>query len=148
MLAAVLCSGKHPARMTEQDQLKKQEANERRRLHSLKQKREAEENVKAKIRKATSAKFRKKETREAAVAASAMASQVSAYWLWSDCSAISACLASHACHISVCLSCGVQGSSAILQRAHHMQCMSVALHTINVCMMKVWVPMDSTTQLW
>ena len=46
--------------MTEEDLLRKHEANERRRLRSLKEKREAEENVKAKIRKAVSSKFRSK----------------------------------------------------------------------------------------
>jgi len=46
--------------MTEEEWLKRQEGLERRRMRSLRDKREAEENVKAKIRKAVTAKFRGK----------------------------------------------------------------------------------------
>lgn len=46
--------------MTEEEWLKRQEALERRRMRSLRDKREAEETVKAKIRKAVTARFRGK----------------------------------------------------------------------------------------
>lgn len=55
------CSGnKAPNQMTEEEWLKRQEALERRRMRSLRDKREAEETVKAKIRKAVTARFRGK----------------------------------------------------------------------------------------
>jgi hypothetical protein len=46
--------------MTEEEWLKRQEALERRRMRSLRDKREAEEAVKAKIRRAVTARFRGK----------------------------------------------------------------------------------------
>jgi hypothetical protein len=46
--------------MTEQEWLKRQETLERRRMRSLRDKREAEEAVKAKIRRAVTARFRDK----------------------------------------------------------------------------------------
>lgn len=46
--------------MTEQEWLKRQEQLERRRMRSLRDKREAEEAVKAKIRRAVTARFRGK----------------------------------------------------------------------------------------
>jgi hypothetical protein len=46
--------------MTEEEWLKRQEALERRRMRSLRDKREAEEAVKAKIRRAVTARFRNK----------------------------------------------------------------------------------------
>ena len=51
---------KAPNQMTEEEWLKRQEALERRRMRSLRDKREAEETVKAKIRKAVTARFRGK----------------------------------------------------------------------------------------
>lgn len=57
----VVCPGhKAPNQMTEEEWLKRQEALERRRMRSMRDKREAEETVKAKIRKAVTARFRGK----------------------------------------------------------------------------------------
>lgn len=51
---------KATGQMTEEEWLKRQEALERRRMRSLRDKREAEEAVKAKIRRAVTARFRAK----------------------------------------------------------------------------------------
>lgn len=51
---------KESGQMTEEEWLKRQEALERRRMRSLRDKREAEEAVKAKIRRAVTARFRNK----------------------------------------------------------------------------------------
>jgi acetoin utilization deacetylase AcuC-like enzyme len=78
-LFVVCTGGKAPTEMTEEDLLRKHEANEQRRLRSLKEKREAEENIKAKIRKAVSSKFRSKargSSRGARQGAAAAAGQV------------------------------------------------------------------------
>ncbi|KAF6265870.1 hypothetical protein COO60DRAFT_1476531 [Scenedesmus sp. NREL 46B-D3] len=51
---------KVPSQMTEEEWLKRQEGLERRRMRSLRDKREAEETIKAKLRKAVTVKFRGK----------------------------------------------------------------------------------------
>jgi hypothetical protein len=56
--------GRKPAaQLSERELLQRHEANERRRLKGLRKKKEREEAVKARIRKATSAKFRRAEQR-------------------------------------------------------------------------------------
>jgi hypothetical protein len=58
--AADPAGNKAPSQMTEEEWLKRQEGLERRRMRSLRDKREAEETIKAKLRKAVTARFRGK----------------------------------------------------------------------------------------
>jgi hypothetical protein len=60
LLAASCAGNKAPSQMTEEEWLKRQEGLERRRMRSLRDKREAEETIKAKLRKAVTVRFRGK----------------------------------------------------------------------------------------